>query len=80
MTIIFGIIAFWAALSFLIAVCAFFSKGDNKFRQYDWKTSAAFGVYFFIAPVFIPYVRYLDRKSEKEEALEKKIKVKIKGI
>jgi hypothetical protein len=76
MTIIFGIIAFWAALSFLIAVCAFFSKGDNKFRQYDWKTSAAFGVYFFIAPVFIPYIRYEDKKIKSKQSLENKLKLK----
>lgn len=66
MTILISIIALWAALSFIIAVIAFFEKGDNKFRQYDLKTSIAIGCYFFIAPVFIPYVRWKDKKINKK--------------
>lgn len=72
LTILIGFLALWAALSFIIAAIAFFSKGDNKFRQYDLKTSLAIGAYFFISPVFIPYVRYEDRKYKKSLKENKK--------
>jgi len=65
MSILISLVALWAALSFIIAVIAFFEKGDNKFRQYDLKTSIAIGCYFFIMPVFIPYVRWQYRKINK---------------
>ena len=64
-TILIWFISLWTALSLLIAILAFFSKGDSKFRQYDIKTSLAIGAYFFISPVFIPYVRYQDKKYKK---------------
>lgn len=67
MTILIGIISFWAAICFIIAVIAYFDKGDNKFRQYDLKTSLVIGGYFFIAPIFIPYVRWQERKYKNRQ-------------